>query len=390
MDLKSVKFMGVAVSLAFLFFLIFPCHTFAGRQGQIVILYFYSNACDSCTEAERFIDDVIGPFNADLKQIEKKVIVKKYNILKDNNLDFVEKYFHAYSVAEKDQVYPIVFIGRRYLSGSDNIINGLKNEVFSKNYTGTAEIKRGPNGVEVLNRFEGLRPAGVFLIGLVNGVGPCSLSLMLLFLSLLMVKKVNLFKVGLCFCLGKFIAYFLLGTVFFTTLSEINTSWINKLVKSLAIFMVAVIAALNIKDFFEARRERYGRIIMQLPASIRKINHKWIGKISGLQNVKQLFWVSLALGAFTSVGEFLCTGQIYLATIVTVLKTNRTLNKEALAYFIIYDFAFIIPLILLCFLVYKGREIFEVSEYIRGKLPLIKLVNAVAFMAIGILILFLY
>lgn len=61
-----------------------------------------------------------------------------------------------------------------------------------------------------------------------------------------------------------------------------------------------------------AKHENYGKIKLQLPTALKKINHGWIKRISGLENAWLLLLVSFALGVFISVGEFLCTGQIFL------------------------------------------------------------------------------
>lgn len=88
-------------------------------------------------------------------------------------------------------------------------------------------------------------------------------------------------------------------------------------------------------------------------------------------------------------GEFLCTGQIYLATIIAILHTEEFLSVNALIYFIVYNIALIIPLIIISFIIYKTKGVFETSEMIRVKMPYIKLANSVLLLVIGILIIIL-
>lgn len=95
---------------------------------------------------------------------------------------------------------------------------------------------------------------------------------------------------------------------------------------------------------------------------------------------------AFALGSIICFGEFLCTGQVYLATIVTVLQSNQNLSIKALSYLLLYDFAFIIPLLLIIYIIYRGKEIFQVSEGIREKLSWIKLINVFVFLYFGVLI----
>lgn len=83
----------------------------------------------------------------------------------------------------------------------------------------------------------------------------------------------------------------------------------------------------------------------------------------------------------------MCTGQIYLATIITIFQTNSQLSLQALISLIVYNSGVIIPLVILLFLVYKGKEIFDVSEAIRERLHIIKLINALILALFFILIL---
>jgi cytochrome c biogenesis protein CcdA len=110
--------------------------------------------------------------------------------------------------------------------------------------------------------------------------------------------------------------------------------------------------------------------------------------MSKVENNKLLIPLCFALGVFISVGEFLCTGQIYLATIIFVFKNSEAFNLEAVSYFLIYGIAFVIPLIAITLLIHRGKEVFDVSEIVRDKLHIIKLVNALIFLIFAIIVLF--
>ena len=66
------------------------------------------------------------------------------------------------------------------------------------------------------------------------------------------------------------------------------------------------------------------------------------------------------------------------------------LNLRAFTYLVIYDFAFVIPLIIITLLIDKGKELFDVSEVLRKWLPVIKLINAAVFIIIGFVVIFVY
>jgi cytochrome c biogenesis protein CcdA len=96
----------------------------------------------------------------------------------------------------------------------------------------------------------------------------------------------------------------------------------------------------------------------------------------------------LLLGLIVSIGDFLCTGQIYLATILYVMQSSNGLDVRAVLTFLGYGVAFVTPLLVLTFLVHRGREVFDVSEWVRRHMPAIKLVNACFFVLFGIWVVF--
>ncbi len=151
---------------------------------------------------------------------------------------------------------------------------------------------------------------------------------------------------------------------------------------------ILIFIVFNAMDFFAAKSQSYDRIKLQLPSGIRGLNHRWIKLASGIDNPAALSWFSFFLGSATSVGEFLCTGQIYLTTILYVLHSQTVLNVRAFLYFIEYNAAFITPLLIISFLIFKGKEVFDVSEFIRSKMHYIKLINIIIFIALGLFVIF--
>lgn len=362
----------------------------SNKDNQTVILYFYVPACRECEEVDKFLSTLKKHYTIRTEGDNEYtyVNIKKFNIGEPENLELIKKYFEVYKVPENDQFVPIIFIGDTYLSG----LEAIKEELIEKIETGegitTLDLSEGEyHDSRFLMSLNGYDIVGVLMAGLVNGFNPCSLSMLLFFLSLVVAKGTNILKMGFAFCFGKFLSYLLLGTLLFNVFLKFQVLWFSTIVKTIILVGVFVIVLMNIQDYFAAKHERYDRIRLQLPAWLRKYNHKWIKNLSSIQNTRWLFVLSFALGMTISVGEFLCTGQIYLATIVYFLRSSSTFNLQALLYFILYDLAFIIPLLLVTYVIYKGKEIFDVSEAIRRRMPFIKLINAILFLVFGIVVL---
>ena len=370
----------------FLFFMLLlvtqtsVCKVWAESDNKITAVYFYSPTCASC--------DSISDFLKGFSDRHKNFELKKYDISNLKNKSLMDKYNEAYRVSAEDEgIVPIVFIGDMYFSDEESIRNNLEKEINTPGAK-TLELEiTDENHERDIIRFEGFKTASIFLAGLVNGINPCSMSMLLFFLSLLTVKKARILKIALLFILGKFLAFVLLGTILFRFLSLFNFSLLSILTKALLAVVLLFLIVMSIKDYFAAKAERYDRIFLQLPVGLRRFNHNIIKKVSDFSKVKVILFISFFLGMILSLGEFLCTGQIYLATIVTIFQTNSELSVQALLYLIIYNVGVILPLMVLSLIIHKGKELFEVSEAIRERLHIIKLINAIIFFVFGIIIL---
>ncbi len=355
------------------------CRVWAESENKITAVYFYSPTCASC--------DTMSDFLEDFSESHKNFKLKKYDISNLKNKSLMDKYCEAYKVSAEDEgIVPIVFISDIYFSNEKTIRNNLEKEINTPGVKTLEFDSSVENHERDVRKFEGFKAASIFLAGLVNGINPCSMSMLLFFLSLLTVKKAKILKIGLSFISGKFLVFILLGTILFRFLSLFNFSIISILTKVLLAVVLLFLIVMNIQDYFAAKAERYDRIFMQLPARLRKLNHNIIKKASDFSKVKLILFISFFLGMILSLGEFLCTGQIYLATIITIFQTNPQLSVQALLYLIIYNLGVILPLIVLTLIIHKGKELFEVSEVIRERLHIIKLINAIMFFVFGIII----
>lgn len=357
--------------------------------GIIKIHYFYATACEECDTSEQ----VLGELNRILKAkgATHKVVIVKYEMESIENGVLLQKYFDDYRVPKKQQFTPIVFVGDSFFAGEKEIAAGVLSYLGREFVPETRQLAvEESDKDEPVKAFKGITVLNVLLAGLINGLNPCSLSMLLFFLSLLMVKPVSISKMGGAYAIGKFIMYLLLGTLLFDLLARLNVGWYQSITKTVLLAFVILIAGLNIKDFFMARKEIYNKITTQLPTGLRKLNHIWIKKFTASRSNGLLLLGSFLLGLIISVGEFLCTGQIFLATIVYVLKGDSALNIKAFIYLVLYTVAFVSPVIAVSFVIARTKAVFDVSEAIRKRLPAIKLANAIVFLIFGLIVIFLF
>ena len=366
-----------------------PLDPSSASKKNTELVYFYLSSCGDCEKAAGFIRTLKGRYQitSEGKNIYSDIEINKFNLSKSQNIMIANQYFLYYKVPDKERKVPIVFLGNTYLSGEKAIREKLVKAIQSGSGLDTPKLGSEGGLPDISVRSLTWKSIlGAFLAGSANGLNPCSMSMLLFFLSMLLMKSFNILKAGLSFIAGKFITYLLLGILLYNLLASFNVVWIQTVIKVTLLIVIVVFVILNILDFFAARSEKYDKIKLQLPTAFRRFNHKWIKKITGIENTWLLVLISFGIGVVISVGEFLCTGQIYLASIMYMLQSSMSININALILFLIYALAFVLPLVILTLVIYKGKEIFDVSEVIREKMHIIKLINIIIFILFGIFV----
>ena len=357
------------------------------KTDDSIIILFTSPGCSECEQAE---DDMKNwPKTIALGDIASSVRIVRYSIDNSQNAQKMRQYCIYYDVPEKEQQTPIVFGGQEFLQGYNEIKKELLDLLASGECLDTplfsAYIEES-----IDDTAEALTWYSVLGVGLANGINPCAISMLLLFMSLVIAKQKWLLQIGFSFALGKLIGFFLLGTILYRVLDTINYDTYSSTVKIVLLAIVTVMIFLNLNDFLAAKREKYKNIILQLPQPLRKVNHTLIHKISSVNTKRWIIVGSFSLGLLLSFGEFLCTGQLYLAIILGMVHSSSLHHGAAMAYLFLYSIAFIVPIIILTILLYKGRKLFDITEFFREREALIKLINVGIFIALGIIIFVVY
>jgi hypothetical protein len=86
---------------------------------------------------------------------------------------------------------------------------------------------------------------------------------------------------------------------------------------------------------------------------------------------------ALAAGFLASSVEFICTGQIYLPTLIFL--SQAFIRKEILGSLVIYNGFFVLPLVGVFLAVYFGLSIKFITHPITGRFSLAKILLAAVF-----------
>lgn len=333
---------------------------------------FTTEACGDCRKAERALG--LLPGEVEVLGRESKVEIRTLSIAQAGNTELLQDFFEAYQVPVKEQRVPILFLRERYFSGESAIADNAEAALLQG---GGLEF-RYP---EPRKGQQGLSLWSTAAVGFLNGWNPCALSMLFLLLSLVLPMK-NGVPYGISYLIGKFAAYFGVGMALYWAASAVSFTFLSGVqvfgTLILAVFC-AVFAVLNFLDFLSAMRQEYGKIRLQLPTSLRKLGSGLITAAAGKGGGRFPALLFFLLGIAVSGGEFLCTGQVYLAAILYLAQTGGN-SGVPLAHLLLYVAVMCLPSALILLLAGKGKRILELSESSRKKMPWVKLLNTLVFL----------
>lgn len=287
--------------------------------------FFWGIGCPHCrnVESSNILEDI------DAKVFSHEI----YQDQKGRDL-FIE---YSNRVGLEKRGVPAVFIkcGDKltYLIGDTPIIENLKDYVDKCDF----EDKNNENFV-VSSKKEKLTLITIILAALVDSINPCAFGVLIfLIASLLSVgSSKRALKLGITYSIIVFIVYFLIGLGVVNILQSFPN--ILKIILYVASGIFLLVAGIEIKDFFF-----YGK------GFSLKIPTKFKPRIERMSKVGTLSAV-IFLGIFVSLVEFPCTGGVYLG-ILSLMVANKAFG---IAYLLLYNFIFVLPLIIITILTYKG------------------------------------
>lgn len=185
----------------------------------------------------------------------------------------------------------------------------------------------------------------------IDSINPCAIGVLILMISVVLSgggSTKRLLSLGLAYIFAIFMTYLIAGLgliYFFSTIPIVLAEYL-----SLAVGAFVIIAGLlEMKDFYW-----YGKgFSLQIPSKFAKMIQEYSTNKKSLGGV-------MFLGAFVAAVELPCTGAPYLA-IITILSVN--FNFAALMMMVLYNFVFILPLLIILFMVAGGTKVSNVKKW---------------------------
>lgn len=358
------------------------------KSTDSVILYFSTASCTDCSEVKSLLKKM-----TDEQTTKKPLVIHEFNIAEGDNVVLLQKLFTIYDVASDKQQVPIVFFSGGYLSGAKAVIQGLEQKWKDDELTGFNLENILPDDVsgqeENKDQASFKTYIGLAAAGFINGVNPCGASMLLMLLAAIAMSGRSVIKTGCAYLAGKFAAYCAMGMGLYKLFMAIGQDIFFSISNVLTWIFAAVffiLAILYLVDFVNVKRKQYGKIRMQLPTALRKWNHERIEKASKI-NAKWMIPAAVVLGIVISAGEFFCTGQVYLAAILYMMKMQQEMKLQTNAAFIVYVTAMCIPSFLIVLVIEKTKNVIRMSNKTLEWLPAIKLVTAIVFFIFAVFML---
>jgi cytochrome c biogenesis protein CcdA len=344
--------------------LLFALIVFSGIvHGAVVIDFFGVATCQECFEAEMLLDNL-------KYEIDDDVVLNKFMLTEAKNQELKLKYARVYDIPESEyDLYPLIFIGKDAFYPSnmspDGILTSMQNYSQEEREAKLREIEELEEDVSLRlkDRYEQFSVLVVLGAGLIDGINPCAFVVLIFLVSYLYYVgrgRNEILIAGFFFAIGIFGAYLAMGTGLLGAVGYLESvSKIFQLVfyPAMAVF-TGILAVLSILDFYRMHYKGK-KAVLELSAGLKKKTHDIIRKNA---RAKTIWIASLVTGVLVSFVEFMCTGQVYLPTIVYVIN-SAGVSADALGFLVIYNLGFTVPIIAITLIAYFSSSTKKIQEY---------------------------
>lgn len=363
----------------FIFSSFFSIQSYASDQDDYDIIYFGSYYCSSCQALENE-----GVFD---QLVDQGYRLKKY-MLEDDRAETEKKHFDylfTYGVPDVgvDKI-PIIFVGDTYFAGRLSISNNVANNTIQSiaDQEMLLELLEAPEPPLTFTLRAILINLGVTIfMGLGDAFNVCAIAMLLMFVSFLSTTKNKKAIAYICvsYITAIFVMYFIIGAVLAQLFAFLAPfffifAWI-------IVALAFILLLLNLYDYVMARREKYQDIKNKLPSGAFKFTKKLMGGFSKKieSGSKTIYVTAFLIGIVVALIEFPCTGQVYISWLAYMTQ-NMGQNIVFYIYLTVYNLLFIAPLVVISIIAIRSQSIQAVSNFMRERMDLIKLLNVFIFL----------
>lgn len=176
---------------------------------------------------------------------------------------------------------------------------------------------------------------------LIDGINPCAFGVLIFMLAYLAkTARKKMLLNGLVYIFFVFLTYLVCGLLLLPIIRKL--AGFSVMSYYVLAGIVGLAGLIEIKDYFWYGK---GFSLSIFPSEAKRIK-KYVKHVGGST------WTSAFLGIFVALVELPCTGAVYLA--VLALMSLSGITTANISFLVIYNLIFVLPLVIILFMVYKG------------------------------------
>lgn len=372
------------ILLVVIFMLMFPLFISASDEDKDVFYFFYSYKCPHCVEAHPFIDK--------LKKEYPDIIFKDLEVMKVlENRELFKKMIGKLGI-QGGGVPTFIFNGKFVVGFQAGHHDKLIREMIDMNMSDhkkencqsedCKECKENMIDIPILGKIDAKMvslPSFTFIIGLLDGINPCAMWVLMFLLTLLVNAKSRkkLIMVGTVFVVSSGFVYFLFMTAWLNIFTFMGVSQYVTIGLGIIALLMGLI---NIKEFFFFKKG----ISLMIPEKAKPKLFEKMRKIMNNSSFLISFIGTVTLAFFVNLIELGCT--IGLPAIYTrVLSIQEISTSVKYFYMALYNAYYVIPLavIVALFVFTMGKYRFEEKHA-----KVLKLISGTLMITLGAILVF--
>lgn len=372
--MKHVRIFGFALIALMLFAGI----SFAQEENTVNVHMFYGKGCAHCGRMQAFLED--------MQEKYPLLNVNEYETYFDQeNRELFQKM--ADSFETEIEGVPTLFIDDKVIVGfSTSMGESIENEIkacIEQDCGDPINKVRTEETIEVIGESspieypedrelrKSLTIPAVISAAAVDAINPCAFAVLIILLTTILASgsKRRTLLAGIAFTTSIYISYFFIGLQLYTV---ILATGLTRIFYSIVAALAILIGLFNLKDYFW-----YGKwFVMEVPKSWRP-NMKLL--IRGVTSVPGAFLVGFIVSLFL----LPCTSGPYFAILGLLAQTAT--RDSAILLLLLYNFIFVLPMLLITFAVYFGFTTTEQAEAWRTKkLKVLHLIAGIIILLLGV------
>jgi cytochrome c biogenesis protein CcdA len=187
--------------------------------------------------------------------------------------------------------------------------------------------------------------------------------------------------VGGTFTLGVFVAYLLAGlglNQLMEPLAGVQMA-LKRWVFGFSAVLCLAMAGISLHDYIKARQGKTDEMKLKLSLDLRRRVNRVIREGS---KMRAFYAVAFGLGAIVSLIQLTCTSPIYIG-IVFLINDVPEMQTNAYLYLLLYNLAYIVPLVIIFVLAYFGTSSDQLGSFITKRTAAIKLLTVAVFLILA-------